>query len=103
MAERAIEKERKTMGEYIDREAMLEQIERRERMVSGDKTISVDALKQFVLNRPAADVAPIIHAKWKYGKCTHCGAEIPTENKHYLIESNKCKYCYSCGAIMDER
>lgn len=54
-------------------------------------------------NAPAADVAPITHAKWKYGKCTHCGAEIPTENKHYLIESNKCKYCYSCGAIMDER
>lgn len=33
---------------------------------------------------PAFDVKPVVHAKWKYGKCTHCGTEIPTENKLLL-------------------
>ena len=49
-----------------------------------------------------ANVTPIVHAKWENGKCTNCGAEIPTENKHYLIASNECKYCHSCGAMMGE-
>ena len=46
------------MAEYIEREALLREIERRERLMVGDKTISVDALKRFILNRPAADAAP---------------------------------------------
>lgn len=57
------------MTDYIDREAMLEQIERRERAMIGDKTISVDALKQFVLNRPAEDVVKVVRCKdCAYGK-----------------------------------
>ena len=52
------------MTEYIEREAALREIERRERLMVGDKTISVDALKRFLLNRPAADVAPMRHGRW---------------------------------------
>lgn len=43
MAERTPEEER-TMANYIDREAMLEQIARRESLMVGDKMISIDAL-----------------------------------------------------------
>lgn len=45
------------MAKYIDLEAALREIEWRERLMVGDKTIPVDALKRFLLNRPAADVA----------------------------------------------
>lgn len=51
------------MAKYIDLEAALREIERRERLMVGDKTISVDALKRFLLNRPAADVAPVVRCK----------------------------------------
>ena len=54
------------MAEYIEREATLREIERRESLMVGDKTISVDALKQFILNRPAADVAPVVYGRWEY-------------------------------------
>lgn len=53
------------MAEYIEREALLREIERRERLMVGDKTISVGALKRFILNRPAADAAPVV-------RCTDC-------------------------------
>lgn len=101
------------MAEYINREKLLEHIKDVPTWKIDDKGVhdtkypkgmfDCEDVVSSIENAPAVDVAPIIHAKWKYGKCTHCGAEIPTENKHYLIESNKCKYCYSCGAIMDER
>ena len=51
------------MAEYIEREAILREIERRERLMVGDKTISVDALKRFLLNRPTADVVPVVRCK----------------------------------------
>ena len=49
------------MGKYIDREAMLEQIARRESLMVGDKMISIDALRAFIMNRPVVDVKEIRH------------------------------------------
>ena len=49
------------MTEYIEREAILREIERREALMVGDKLVSVDAMKSFIKNRPAADVAPVVH------------------------------------------
>ena len=91
------------MAEYIKREAMLREIERRERLMVGDKTISVDALKRFILNRPAADVAPVVHARWGTGRfnletgnyeeqCTRC--------RNFSKEYDK-PYCPHCAARMD--
>ena len=51
------------MGEYIDREAILEQIARRKSLMVGDKMISIDALRAFIMNRPIADVIPVIRCK----------------------------------------
>ena len=48
------------MGEYIDREAMLEQIARRESLMVGNKMISIDALREFIMNRPIVDVEEIM-------------------------------------------
>lgn len=93
------------MADYIDRDAALIEIERREELMVGDKRISVDAVKSFIKNRPSVDVAPIVHGHWIeksaparkiYFECSHCGAQ---ENKHTEI---KGYYCWRCGAKMDE-
>ena len=90
------------MAEYIEREAILREIERRERLMAGDKTISVDALKRFILNRPAADVAPVVHGHWGPGNsiCPVCG-----EDKFKDLDADiwcdwQPHFCPNCGAKM---
>ena len=51
------------MAEYIERAAALHEIERREALMVGDKCVSVAAMKSFIKNRPAADVAPVVRCK----------------------------------------
>lgn len=96
------------MAEYIDLEAILREIERRERLMVGDKTISVDALKRFLLNRPAADVAPVVHGRWivrfdgPYNRrrcyCSHCGRHNGVGG---IAQNQEKHYCPNCGAKMD--
>lgn len=92
-----------TMAEYIEREALLCEIERREALMVGDKLVSVDAMKSFIKNRPAADVAPVWHGRWiekdKYDfgtfyDCSICGNRI-------LDNGHSWNYCPNCGAKMD--
>lgn len=86
------------MAEYIDREAILSEIERREALMVGDKRISVDAMKHFIKNRPAADVAPVRHGRWLY---------VDTDTEQFFL-CNRCKkkeywesnYCPNCGCKM---
>lgn len=97
------------MAEYIDRDAALIEIERREALMVGDKRVSVDAMKSFIKNRPAADVAPVVHARWIHSryedcseqfelvKCSHCNHEAYAM-AFYVRGGN---YCPSCGAKMD--
>ena len=87
------------MAEYIEREAILSEIERREALMVGDKRISVDAMKHFIKNRPAADVAPVRHGRWlqqvvlgqKAWDCSECKT----------LGSPHWKWCPVCGARMD--
>lgn len=46
------------MADYIDREDLLREIERRGALMVGDKRISVEAMGLFIKNRPAADAMP---------------------------------------------
>lgn len=89
------------MPEYIEREATLAAIEWRERFMFGDKYVSVDSVKRFILNRPDAEVAPVVHARWVEGKCSNCGVSIPTDDAHDIIFDDECHFCYYCGAKMD--
>ena len=50
---------------------------------------------------PAADVAPVVHARWVDGKCSNCGVDTPTDDAHDAIFENECRFCYYCGAMMD--
>ena len=119
------------MDEYIKREAALHEIERREVLMVGDKRISVDAMKSFIKNRPAADVAPVRHGRWileahdemvnyRWNVTAEC-SECCDEQKEIwagffpnvppciardvaLISAESVKlsnYCPNCGAKMD--
>jgi len=106
------------MAEYVEREAALREIERREALMVGDKCISVDAMKSFIKNRPAADVASVVHGRWEPAEsdfddddtlfdvedwcdwqCSACHEDIcyddPMERRWLP------KYCPNCGAKMD--
>ena len=82
------------MPEYIELEATLREIERRERLMVGDKTISVDALKRFLLNRPAADVVEVVRCKDCYqsvviGNVLHC--------TYWRKNTDENGYCHEGG------
>ena len=96
------------MAEYIEREAALREIERREALMVGDKRVSVAAMKSFIKNRQAADVAPVRNGQWieytkviipepynkweQAWKCSECGFD------DGFVAYN---YCPNCGAKMD--
>lgn len=94
------------MAEYVEREATLKEIERREKFMVGDKTITTDAVKSFIKNRPAADVAPVVHARWikddeksalhveAFYLCSAC------HNYEAWGETEKTPFCPNCGAKM---
>ena len=103
------------MDEYIKREAALHEIERREVLMVGDKRISVDAMKSFIKNRPAADVAPVRHGRWEpyFEEVEIYNAGGVAERKQTGWICGRCKsvesitryyktnYCPNCGAKMD--
>ena len=119
------------MAEYIDREDALREIERREALMVGDKRVSVAAMKSFIKNRPAADVAPVRHGRWileahdervNYrwnvtAECSECCDEqkeiwagffpnvpSPIARDAALVSAESVKlsnYCPNCGAKMD--
>ena len=105
----AMEKEKKvlTMAEYIEREALLREIERREALMVGDKLVSVYAMKSFIKNRPSADVAPVRHGQWYMLDdcanaglyCSACGRRV--HHEEFAYKKLKSKYCPHCGARMD--
>ena len=82
------------MTNYIDREAMLEQIARREPLMVGDKMISIDALWSFIMNRPIADVEEVKHGHWIYypecgvTKCSVCHRSVEE-----YVEYPRCMFC----------
>ena len=93
------------MAEYIEREALLREIERREALMVGDKLVSVDAMKSFIKNRPAADVATVRHGRWVIPtKIGHRSFDIPhcsvCNGVSCGVDENT-KYCPNCGAKMD--
>ena len=61
------------------------------------------AIRRVLQQAPAADVAPVIHARWvkrvcKW-QCTHCKVLMDIEG---TPKENLLNYCPNCGAEMDE-
>lgn len=90
------------MPEYIKREAVLRAVQgQRSPCRSPAQNRILDCLKAAVIRISAADVAPVVHARWVDGRCSNCGVYIPTDDAHDAIFENECRFCYYCGAKMD--
>lgn len=61
------------------------------------------AIRRVLQQAHAADVAPVVHARWvKRGckwQCTHCKVLMRIEG---TPKENLLNYCPNCGAMMDE-
>ena len=87
------------MARYID----ADKIFYRERMTVfyNSKPIKEDiAFKQDIEDVQTEDVAPVVHAHWKFGKCTKCGGDAPFWSMASTYRASS--YCPDCGAKMDE-
>ena len=110
------------MSEYIDKSALYEKIAQLEELAR-DRYLETPSnspcysrymtqlnerttFKHIVSDFPAADVAPVVHGRWKQcfedwrqqiegDKCSACGFE------HYGPSINHYHYCPNCGARMD--
>ena len=99
------------MAEYIERDAVLSDLEAAEKH-GGMGMIIANTLKRYVKRVPSADVAPVVHAKWinlpryksvggTFQKAQICSAC----NAFYVSDVNtpfsNHRYCADCGAKMD--
>ena len=88
------------MAEYINLDDMLEQFDKRASNLVEDRRVSVEAMREFICNRPKANVKEIIYAHWickpdcGVTECSHCHRSV----EEYV----EYPYCMYCGAEMSE-
>ena len=54
------------------------------------------------LAKAKADGRLVERGTWINGYCSNCNSPIPTDNKDDYITKNECRFCYYCGAKMEE-
>lgn len=96
------------MAEYIEREALEVELNHRLNFLMGENgeydhyTSGFDEAVTRVENLPAADVAPVVHGRWKQTgapfmneceDCSVCG--------YRTVWGHRFNYCPNCGAKMD--
>lgn len=94
------------MAEYIEREAAI-------LVVKGQSSLTMtrSGLIDSISKLPAADVVPVVHARWKemhyeggildgtnFDRCSVCGYERVFDDPAF---KTVFKYCPNCGAKMD--
>lgn len=99
------------MAEYIEREAISEEI--RKYYYKNPPNFSygegfdrgLDRAQRAILDAPVADVAPVRHGRWEKQSglysCSECGKTCPYDVQADVIEYWACNYCPNCGAKMD--
>ena len=85
--------------EYISREAALKDFEENN---ARNPYWTPQRVKTLLLRQPAADVAEVVHGRWKKvqktgstWECSACGV------KAGAFLAGCSQYCYCCGARMD--
>lgn len=94
------------MAEYIDREALMKFPIRRDHCdkehANKHFICGIESVLEYAENLPAADVAPVVHGRWRYcgflQECQTCG-EI--YSMHGGNAGKSWNYCPNCGAKMD--
>ena len=95
------------MDDYISRQVILKHLEKCKgqppEMCYSFAVIS--EIERFVKSQLAADVAPVVHAKWEFNgictSCSACGSNKPTKAHDHKLASREVRFCYFCGAKMD--
>ena len=88
------------MDKYINLDDMLEQFDKRASKLVVDRRVSVEAMREFICNRPTANVKEIVYAHWicksdcGVTECSHCHRSV----EEYV----EYPYCMYCGAEMSE-
>ena len=96
------------MTEYIERDALLDDISAAVKH-RGMGEIIGQTLMRYVKRQPAADVAPVVHARWIHSRYDDCSEQFE------LVKCSQCNheayamafyvrggnYCPACGAKMD--
>lgn len=89
------------MAEYIAKNLAIELMHQSSYLSDGDLLeVNGNLAKARIEAEPAADVAPVVHARWEnYSpvtiKCSRCGHVI------HDWRYSECKYCPNCGAKMN--
>ena len=96
------------MSEYIERGALLKAIGCENAVKYGNKSaeqqhksyssMMLYEIADEINDAPAADVEPVVRARWQDGKCTNCdcfGFPRPDGSNEYTIR------CPNCGAHME--
>ena len=98
------------MAEYIERSAAVKAVLRERspaNSVAQNRKLSI--IQRDLLTMPAADVAPVVHARWIHSRYEDCSEQFE------LVKCSQCNheayamafyvrggnYCPSCGAKMD--
>ena len=88
------------MDEYIEREDLLELYRIDDPVLNENGHVQLPVIRQNIMDIPAADVAPVRHARWdENGRCSNCGGHAP----FWCMASTyyKSPWCQECGAKMD--
>ena len=98
------------MPEYIEREALITKFKKMELGEHGlVERLFADGVYAVIAAFPAADVAPVVHARWMHSRYDDCSEQFE------LVKCSQCNheayamafyvrggnYCPACGAKMD--
>lgn len=53
--------------------------------------------------QPTIEAMLVVHGEWVDGKCSRCGAHIPTDCSIDYLSEEDCCFCYACGADMRKK
>ena len=94
------------MAEYIEREAAVDAVTDIY-YDTPEINLTAEKFETAINSIPAADVAPVRHAKWVDNHCTACGM-MPMGDEMWKrrdfeppLFERFMDYCPNCGAIMD--
>ena len=81
----------------VDADAM-----REEWLENGENEYVYDtnAFLASIDEQPTIEPVPVVHAEWVDGKCSNCGAYVPTDYWLDLLDEEDNYFCYRCGADM---
>ena len=95
------------MADYIERKRLKEAISEDCQHLSCFDESFFDMVMINVDNIPAADVRPVVHARWveykraHYFKCSSCKKPVPYRKAVQINGTREYNFCPYCGAQMD--